>query len=701
MSSEINIVLAIHDQKMSERFTALLGAQGFQVQTCTTARSLQEILSHGPVSLVVLGVLFPDANGLEVAKYIKSDKQLTGVRVVLLSSLKRSAKFAMEATTKFMADLYLEMPIEPDELVQEIRRLLFLETAETGDQPAAPPLESKIKETKTGRPYKTKPVEKAAAAKPPRPRRATVEKTPPRAPAGSRVEEIPDSGRLGQILLPELLLSLYERRAEGTLTIKTWEEQREIILRDGLPVAIRSNFIPDDALGQILISRGLVERSEVDSAVTKSKAVGRKLGEVLIAEGLLAPHDLNTLLRIQAKRKLNSAFRWKEGSYTFATGEIDLTNALEIQQDMLSMLIFGISRHYDLSKLEMRLFLNKDAIVVKGQAKDIAPADLNVSRQEWRLLDLINGVRTLGEVIADSDLNFSRTFQLLYLFLLFGIIRFKDGDRFFRLDDAVTYRARSEARRFFARFENEEEQKIIGEAPPPRGDLRDMPLVRFLFHLYLTQASGRLTLRREDHEESFYLENGIPVRVHSNRIGPLALGNLLVEQGKITTLERDKTLDQAKSTGRPFGETLLTNGLISPHELFEALMSQLENKLVAIFRWQDGAYEFEEGISDAQESVPITIDLTRLVLRGIKDSVQFERMEAELRKYRAFPLVRVNRGFDLSSMFSDPRESALVVMIDGRKTLGELLDRSLLETTRAVQIIFSLLQLGLVRFKED
>jgi hypothetical protein len=663
---------------------------------------------------------------LELTKRLKADRRTTGTRVVVISSLKRSTKFSLEARTKFGADLYLEMPLDPGEVMQAIRAMLGLPTGEATaaataeSKPAAPPPkkqpipEARPTPTPKKRPLPDKPAP-AAPPKTPRPGRSTAreerkpipspENTTPRPLRAirARAGDIPDVGRLGLVLLPELLLALYQRHATGTLVIKSWEEQREILLRDGRVIAIHTNFIRDDALGQILLARGLVERAVLDRILPLAQHEKLKLGQALVREGLLTESELKNVLRSQARRKMNSAFRWKEGSYEFVPSRLDETDTLPIEQDMLSILLAGIGVHYDLSKLEERVYQNKDAILVRGEAANIGPEDLNVTKGEWRLLGLVNGERTLGEVIADADLSFARTFQLLYLFLLFGLVRFADGDRFFRLDEAVVDRAKREARRRDGSEEPDEEAAAEEPAPAPAdaGDLAATALVQFLYHLYRGKATGKLIVTKGEQEETVFLTNGMPVRIASNRIGPHTLGNLLVGQGKITALERDRALSAANVTGRPVGETLLAEGLITPHDLFEALLMQLENKLIALFTWREGRYKFEAGSWDSKNTPPITIDLTRLILRGIRDTVRAEQIEAELRKYRAFPLQRARLEVDLASLFADPRESALVAMIDGRRTLGDVLERALLDPARALQMIYSLLQLGLLKFKEE
>ncbi|HPQ69390.1 MAG TPA: DUF4388 domain-containing protein [bacterium] len=733
MSEPKRIFIALHDQDIATDMEALLVSQDYQVMRFGSSRALLAQLQGKNPDLLLLDVLLPDGNGLELCKRLKAEPTMKSVKIMVISTFKRSAKFSMEARTKFLVDQYFEMPIDPPVLFESVADLLGVEPG-TKDRKAAatpPPRPAPSAKAKPGweavpdddfitPPPRKKPSEDVIigaerATRPSQPtrpeservapRRHEEKKNHPRRPAPAPFSHEPlKSGQLGPVLLPELLLNYYQARANGTLVVKSLEEQREIILRDGIPVAIRSNFIPDDSLGQLLIARGLVDRATVDVSLTKAEKENRMLGEVLLAEGNLALHELNSVLRTQAKRKLNSAFRWKEGVFDFREGELDFTNALKIEQSMLSIIIAGIVRHYDMAKLEERLFLNKDAVVERTDATTLKPDDLNLTKHEWRILNLVDGRRTLGELIADADLNFARTFQVLYLFLLFGLVRFKGGDLFFRLDEAVVQRARSEAGQVQTPLDAEDEIEGSGKAHEEfknDGDLAQVPLVRFLYYLYSNRVTGTLTLAQGNQEETISIAEGMPVKIHSNRIGPNTLGNMLIREGKITELERDQALAAANETGRPLGETLLAKRLISPHELFEALIAQIEQKLVALFTWQEGSYHFEEEQLSTADALPITVDITKLVVRSIRESIAADRIDTELRKYRSFPLMRARAGVDLTGMFGDPRESALVAMIDGRKTLGEILDRTLLDSSHAMQMIYSLLQLGLIKFKED
>ncbi|MHA1568792.1 MAG: DUF4388 domain-containing protein, partial [Alphaproteobacteria bacterium] len=347
MTQGSRIYLVMHDQALAMELESLLNAHEMEATAIGSSRELSDLMDQEKPRMLILGVLLPDANGLEVAKRIKTDKNTSMIKVVVVSALKRSAKFSMEAKTKFGADLYLEMPMDLPDIVEAAKSMLAKPVADEEE-----PVEEEI-------------VEAEAKPEEPAPAKPEVTAKKPEAATSKRFDrqqlEFREKGLLGPILLPELLLSLYQHHAHGTLVVKSFEEQREILLRDGVPIAIRTNFIHDDTLGQILIARRVVKRENIEQALEEAKKEDLKLGQVLVRRRMLSENQLRTVLLSQAKRKINSAFRWKEGSYEFNAGPVEMTDAIPLEQDVLSILIAGIGRHYDMHKLEERLYLNKEA----------------------------------------------------------------------------------------------------------------------------------------------------------------------------------------------------------------------------------------------------------------------------------------------------------------------------------------------------
>jgi len=711
------IAVVVPDPKLAaEMAAALTGAH--QVEICHTARAAMDLIDRVVPDVVIAHTVLPDANGLELCARLKADRHTEEVKTIVVSGFRRAAGFVEEARAKFGIDGYLEQPISAAEARDAVDAVLKKKTFCQGTpprvastEPAAEPnglnfdtLEwdspSQTVETAAEDDFEAE-IRAALSESPPEPRTVAAaaprvtEPGPPEPPHGSPNQEPDETGRIGPTLLPELLLQYYRAHANGVLDVRSRGEHREILLRDGVPTMIRTNFIADDALGQLLVSRGMLDPVALEMALQAARQSGGRLGEVLVDQGVIGHKELQSLLSAQAKRKMNSAFRWKEGTYSFMSGVTRLPNAVAIDQDLLSILVAGVSLHYDMAKLEERLYTNKSAIVERAEFPELGRAELHLSEREWRLLELINGKRTLGDVIAEADLNFTRTFQVLYLMLLFGVICFAEGDRFLRVEDAVTHRARTEAAQHASGIRAAAAAADVA-VESNRGNLAEVSFGHYLFHLFRTKANGQLMMERDDDQETVFLRNGIPVKVLSSRPGRLALGEMLIEHAGLSPAARDRALERARSERRLIGEVLLAERLVSPHQLFEALTSQLEAKLLALFGWTKGHYYFDEGVAPDTDLPPLNVEFTKLLLRGMREQVPAAVVQADVEPILDVPLEKTETDIDLATLFSDPREQRIVSMLDGRRTGDTLIRVTQIERMRGLRLIYSLRQLGLI-----
>ena len=88
-----------------------------------------EKIEKDPPDLVILDVLMPRGSGIRLYRKLKTDKKLNKIPVIMftgialrsfLKSQKALAEFNGEEVPK--PDIYLEKPVEPDELVEAIQK---------------------------------------------------------------------------------------------------------------------------------------------------------------------------------------------------------------------------------------------------------------------------------------------------------------------------------------------------------------------------------------------------------------------------------------------------------------------------------------------------------------------------------------------------------------------------------------------------
>jgi DNA-binding NtrC family response regulator len=114
-------ILIIDDEKsIREVFGVLLGEQGFLVEVAETGRrGLEKARLFGP-DIVLLDMNLPDLSGLEVLAGLRRERPEPGIIIVTAFGTIRNA---VEAT-KLGASAYLEKPVDNEELLLEISRIL-------------------------------------------------------------------------------------------------------------------------------------------------------------------------------------------------------------------------------------------------------------------------------------------------------------------------------------------------------------------------------------------------------------------------------------------------------------------------------------------------------------------------------------------------------------------------------------------------
>lgn len=90
-----------------------------------------KILKEEQPDLVILDVLMPRQSGIRLYRELKTDKSLKDIKVILLSGIaEKTFLRSQKALTEFggedipAPEIYLEKPVEPEELAAAIKKFL-------------------------------------------------------------------------------------------------------------------------------------------------------------------------------------------------------------------------------------------------------------------------------------------------------------------------------------------------------------------------------------------------------------------------------------------------------------------------------------------------------------------------------------------------------------------------------------------------
>jgi two-component system, OmpR family, KDP operon response regulator KdpE len=129
VSRPLQILLVDDEVSIQRAVTPLLQAQGYEVETATSAREALTAYERLRPDLIVLDLGLPDADGLAVCRRVRADSDIP---ILVLSA--RGAEREKVAALDQGADDFVTKPFGPEELLARIRSALrrALRTGEPG-----------------------------------------------------------------------------------------------------------------------------------------------------------------------------------------------------------------------------------------------------------------------------------------------------------------------------------------------------------------------------------------------------------------------------------------------------------------------------------------------------------------------------------------------------------------------------------------
>ena len=178
------------------------------------------------------------------------------------------------------------------------------------------------------------------------------------------------------------------------------------------------------------------------------------------------------------------------------------------------------------------------------------------------------------------------------------------------------------------------------EKIPELGELEDYPFPLIVHELFAQSKTCKLRIVSGTTEKRIYFLNGLSVYFESS-IPEETLGAHLVDKGRLTAKQHANALAEMHRTGRRFGEVVLKQQLMGPHELFEELESHLIHKVVSTFEWKTGKFKIEYGDSWKDDIIIARMPTGRIILDGVakfwSSKEIFRRMQVD-RRSETFPL---------------------------------------------------------------
>ncbi|MEJ2367406.1 MAG: response regulator [Acidobacteriota bacterium] len=111
------LVLVVEDERELQRVAALaVESLGYSVLLAANGIDGLEMAKKYQPELILTDALMPRLDGREMCRRLKEDPATSKVKVIVMTSVYKSSKYASEAKGKFHVDAYLDKPVEFNKL---------------------------------------------------------------------------------------------------------------------------------------------------------------------------------------------------------------------------------------------------------------------------------------------------------------------------------------------------------------------------------------------------------------------------------------------------------------------------------------------------------------------------------------------------------------------------------------------------------
>ncbi len=425
MSAETPRVLIVDDSPTVRRLGELiLSQQGYSVHTAEDGEQGLEVARRVKPDAILVDFVMPKMNGHTFCTLLRQDEEMKNVPLILISSKGEAVGEAFER--EFGVVHYFSKPFEPDDLVSKLEEVLGKARSGESDEGAA------VEQTGTAPAVIENIVDKVL--------RQYFQKDFPLLMRNVLSDTLSDaglvaksgmvlSGDLSQIMLPDIINFAYNSRLSGRLTVFSRKVFGEIYIEEGNFIFATSSrkgsrniFLTD-----LLIKDGRLTANseELNDCVAEARSRNIPIGRILVERDFLTNDELMNYLQQHAQDAFGSTLEVREGNF-FLEQDVLPTNLqdLTIRVPLINVLMEGLS-HLDEKHLAASEFKDEEMVLVRLITNEDALDTVNLKPRELELFGLIDGKKSLSEIIDLSFLEPLETKRICYALRKVGLLRVK------------------------------------------------------------------------------------------------------------------------------------------------------------------------------------------------------------------------------------------------------------------------------------
>jgi hypothetical protein len=220
-------------------------------------------------------------------------------------------------------------------------------------------------------------------------------------------------GLIHDFRFSDTLIGLHRNRKTGVLTIQYGTVIKKVYIRDGDMIFSDSNQ-HEDRLGDLLLREGTLTPEQFDRTVEEIRKTGVKQAVALVKLGYLKPQELVPVVKRQVEQIILGLFTLANGSFEFKEMPLPPDAMITLKLSPANLIYYGIMRMDNISR-DMRADLpDMNSVVMLSADPEDLFQDISLDSAGKHLVSLLDGDKTVGEIIEASKMGEDEAVRTLY-----------------------------------------------------------------------------------------------------------------------------------------------------------------------------------------------------------------------------------------------------------------------------------------------
>ncbi len=229
-----------------------------------------------------------------------------------------------------------------------------------------------------------------------------------------------------------------------------------------------------------------------------------------------------------------------------------------------------------------------------------------------------------------------------------------------------------------------------------QGNLASFRIVEVMQMLGLQRQTGRLAIVHQDEEAEIYFREGSVVYATTGNSTTSGIDSLLKKTCRLAE-EGLKYIERvAEMTGQPIDSVLAQERLMDLKTFGDCLKRHTEAAVYKVMSWRDGDFTFERSAPPAF-TTQLQIKVDDLLLEGARRSDEWTLIQQKIPNFSVVFEAMIGNAEELTTRGMSDTDMKVFALIDGRRTVQEIVDLAGLGDFDVAKSMFILLSVNLIR----